>query len=480
MARAPGDSSRPALIYPWQWVCFASVLFVPLLLILPHVPVQPAMRASIACLAACLFGASVGLVELLARYRDNPLAAVRTVWGLLYITINAVVATAVFMLLFTQRLPMPVNLFAEAHLALNAAFIGGFGGMAVLRGSIANIRFRERTFQAGPALVLQVILDALDRACDRERGRRRSEIVQDVMEGVVYSRARALLPQVAMTVLQNLTLEEKSAFVAEVENIERDTNRTDTSRLHELGLLLMNVVGEELLEQLVRSMGERIRGPAPDDKTMPVFERAGMLEVADLSGLLGLCRALSARRDLDPDPKGDTWHALLRGTPALYAGGSPPRDKERVLMTLAVMREHFGAETVHMAIGLLLTAEPAGHGNPPEPDQPEPPPPDPTAATPGEMPGPEQPAAGVANPAEAPPLRADAAAPEALADAGAPGEGAGPVPPTAGASIAESQQPDGRTPAGGSPAPPTPEPAPAAPPDNPPPLTPEAPSPNPP
>ena len=332
-----------------------------LLLRLPHMTVSVEWRISLACLGAACFGAMVGMVELLARYRDDPLAAIGTIWALVYILLNALVAAAVFILLISNRLPIVGGFFEREHVALNAAFTAGFGGMALLRASFANIRHRERTFPVGPAFVLQVLLDFLDRSVDRLRGTDRAALVREIMQGVVYNRAKKLLPFTAVALLQNLSLEEKSNFTIAVKAVDEAEGQSHASRLHQLGLVLMDVLGPVLLRRVVDSLGDRIRGPAYDDPSMPILGRAKQFEVADLPAVLALCRALSRNLAGAPLDNRDNWEALLDES-CLPEGDLPEgaaiTGSNRVAVALAAMRAHFGEETLSLALETLLGARP--------------------------------------------------------------------------------------------------------------------------
>ena len=330
---------------------------------LPHTKIDISTRISLACLGAVCFGGGVGMVEIIARYRDDPMAAITTSWAFAYILLNALVAGGVFLLIITNRLPVVAGLFEREHVALNAAFTAGFGGMALLRASVANVRFRERTFQVGPALVLQVMMDFLEREVDRTRGRDRVNLVRTMLDGVIWSRASVLMPNTAQKLLQNFSAEEKGSFEAAVKAVFEAQGLPDNARLHQLGLVLIDTLGPRLFCELVTSLGASIRGPAPDDPTMRVFGRARSFTPHDLPAILATCRALvrdrSGRLPAEPRDSLFNWKALFDEAAAPeddLPDDARITDSNRVVMGLAALRSHFGMETLALALEALFGA----------------------------------------------------------------------------------------------------------------------------
>jgi hypothetical protein len=65
---------------------------------------QGSCRHLLAYLGAGVLGLLVDVTELVARYRDDPMAVIRAMPGLIYIGVNAAVSLIVFWLLHTGQL----------------------------------------------------------------------------------------------------------------------------------------------------------------------------------------------------------------------------------------------------------------------------------------------------------------------------------------------------------------------------------------
>ncbi len=340
---------------------------------------DPRLKIAVANLLAFAFGGLVGATELIARYRDDPARALRTTPARLYMLVNAIVGWTAFWLIFSGRIPAPFEII-RGHPLLNALVIGGFSGMAVFRASVFNVQVRDKTVRIGPAAVLDVMLRAADRAVDRERAAPRAAEVRRIMAGVTFERAHVMLPQYCYTLMQNLGAEERDELDQIVLALKSLTGVSDESKAYNLGLALMNLVGREVLERAVKGLGDRIKGPAPDDPV--VLGTAPRLKLPDIAAVRELCVAVTPRSVLDalkPRPLAD----LLTFDPA------DMEDSAKVVIALARLRADFGPETVALAIGshLAAKARPDGQGGAAQ-APPGPPPPAGPGAGEGQPPGP--------------------------------------------------------------------------------------------
>jgi hypothetical protein len=334
---APPASPLQDLVRPL--VVMAGLLVAVLLAAGPHLwPVW--LKLAVANLLAFGFGAAVGAAELVARYRDDPAHAVHSRPARLYMLVNGVVGWAAFWLIHSERMPLPTELF-KGHPLLNALVLGGFGGMALFRTSFFNVRIRDRDVPIGPAAVLQIILRAADRAVDRQRAGPRADEVRRIMQGVSYERAKSALPSYCYMLMQNVSQEERTDLDQWIVSMEKSEIRDD-AKAYYLGLQLMNLVGEVVLERAVMGLADRIKGPPRDEP--PVLAEASDFSLGDVLPIREVCVALTpaaALKKLD-----------LRSAQDLMAFDATLTDEAtQVLIAFARLRADFGAETVSIALG---------------------------------------------------------------------------------------------------------------------------------
>ena len=214
-----------------------------------------------------LIAAMVGSAELVARYRDAPLDAVRRLPALFYMAINGVAglvalrAIDVFDWTFGAQPGVPVQYVQVAAASL--------AGMAVLRSAVFTVRIGSSDVHAGPNALIKIILDTADQAVDRGRAERRSKVVQELMAGIDFEKAKKKLPSDCLALMQNVSKEDQEAVTREVTTLEDDSDLDEMPRARLLGLVLINVVGENVLRASVDALGDEIKSVVAAEPSGP-------------------------------------------------------------------------------------------------------------------------------------------------------------------------------------------------------------------
>lgn len=136
--------------------------------------------------------------------------------------------------------------------------VAGFGAMALLRASLWNVQVGDETVSIGLKNFLDILLGSVDRAVDRKRAQQRAIAVSKIMHNIDFDKAARPLPAYCFGLLQNLSAEEQDQFARKVALL---TNSPMHNRVKSLllGLSLMNLVGEKVLENAVNNLGDDIR-----------------------------------------------------------------------------------------------------------------------------------------------------------------------------------------------------------------------------
>lgn len=207
-----------------------------------------------------ILGLAVGVAELVSRYRDEPLRALITMPGFLYVFLNAGAAALALAMIRAFNWTFGASAEAGSTDAVRwwQVLVAGLGTMGLFRSSLFNVRVGDQDIPVGPSSILQIVLGAADRAVDRLRAEARSAVVSRTMAGVSFAKAYMALPAYCMALMQNLPKEEQVELSRHVEALKNISVDDDVQALL-LGLALMNVVGEDVLKDAVKALHDHIK-----------------------------------------------------------------------------------------------------------------------------------------------------------------------------------------------------------------------------
>ncbi|SNS89002.1 hypothetical protein SAMN06893096_1107 [Geodermatophilus pulveris] len=203
------------------------------------------MKAALDYGLVAMFGVLVGASELVSRYRDAPWSAIKNPASAAYVSVNAIAAAATLALLriFDVTFDIPDATGQRAVQVL----VSGFGAIAVLRTSLFIVQVGGRDVGVGPATLLHVLLFATDRDVDRRRAKQRAKAVSDALRGLSYTDVGEALPNYYLTLMQNVPDSEQAELRQRLKEIA-DSTMEDALKVNAVGLTLMTVVGQRVLE----------------------------------------------------------------------------------------------------------------------------------------------------------------------------------------------------------------------------------------
>jgi hypothetical protein len=199
---------------------------------------------------AAALGGLVGASELISRYKDDPVAALKAWSGIFYVAINSAASMGALGLIHANAWFGPSR-WAQILMA-------GVSAMAFFRTSLFVVRSGDRDVSVGPNGFLQIFLAAADRAVDRKRAAARSDAVAEVMKDVDFTRALQSLPPYCLALMQNVSPEDQQVLSRALEALQKREVEPSVKSLL-LGIELINVVGVDVLKTAVKSLGDQIR-----------------------------------------------------------------------------------------------------------------------------------------------------------------------------------------------------------------------------
>lgn len=216
--------------------------------------------------AALLFGALVGLSEILSRYRDEPLLAATTASGVAYLMLNGFISIAAFAVL--RRYSASVFPAVKDDLFLTA-IVAGFGGMTVFRSKLFTYRATDgKEYAIGPAIVLDTVLRTIDHKIDRRRAtERQAKVTAAFSQLNDFDRVSQYI-EASLNSFQNLTPEEKGE-ITEVIGEYRKSQWPAELKIMALGFAFLNIAGEENFDEVVRNIQAFLATPPAQPQQPP-------------------------------------------------------------------------------------------------------------------------------------------------------------------------------------------------------------------
>jgi hypothetical protein len=211
-----------------------------------------------------MMGGATGVVELVSRYKDDPMAAVQSIPAVVYILLNVFASVAALLLLQT----FGKDLFSESgalETVITQILVAGLGAMAFLRTSIFNVSIGTERVAVGPAALLEVLLSAADRAVDRRRAYSRSASLKKMgWDKISFDKSKVALPAYCFALMQNVSAKEQNAVGEHIKAVTGNIMLTPQQKLRLMVLAIMNIVGEEVLKEAQTGLGSEIEGKDQD------------------------------------------------------------------------------------------------------------------------------------------------------------------------------------------------------------------------
>lgn len=183
-----------------------------------------------------LIGGLLGVTEILGRYTDSPVAAMKSPGAGIYVLVNAI-SSMVALFLLTRLAPDAVTN------PISQVLLAGLGAMAFLRSSVFKAKIANEEVAIGPAIILDTLLKFADAQVDRGRAEERADRIAEVIQSLPLTYAGVDLPRLCFALMQNLALDVRQRTLDDITIIVTDTKRSESVKVMEVGLVLWSRVG---------------------------------------------------------------------------------------------------------------------------------------------------------------------------------------------------------------------------------------------
>jgi hypothetical protein len=218
-------------------------------------------------LVAGALGCCVGVTELGARYRDDPVAALRTLPGLMYVTVNGAAAVAALVIVrafgWTFGLPRGAS---ELQVQVIQVLVAGIGSAALFRSSLFTVRQGDQEIGIGPSALLTGLLGMVDRGVDRRRALQR--LGRDDLAGLSFDSDYVALTELFTGALQNLDKADAQALGELAARLKAESDLSDSEKLDCFGLKLLTLVGPKALQAAAQHLRDRRAAESAKTETL--------------------------------------------------------------------------------------------------------------------------------------------------------------------------------------------------------------------
>jgi len=299
-----------------------------------------------------MLGGLVGIVELISRYRDNPLRAITRFPAIIYIIFNVAASILALYLILAIKPEWLIGEGGNLTKVTPARWIlivcvAGTAALAFFRSSLFRAKIDEVSVPVGPALILDSLLGALDRAVDRSIARPRSETIRRIMTQVDFDKAQEALPPYCIALMQNLPDDESRRLGNRLNEIKSSTVPKDIKVL-QLGLALLNTFGEQVLNKACEALEKQIRAAGPL-REQPVGNISNLTEDLNYSTTLRnlpvYCLTLASASK-------EVWDKVVSDVNAVDKS-QQLAEKTKLLTICLLLAQSLGMEIVELAISQL-------------------------------------------------------------------------------------------------------------------------------
>jgi hypothetical protein len=226
-----------------------------------------------------LIAGTVGLAELVSRYRSDPkyvLTKSAAAW--LYIVLNAGAGVGALFLIRA----FGWTFGQTSNVELWRILVAGFGAIAFFRSSLFITKIGNTTVPVGPSLVLGALLDACDRDVDRKSAEDMSMVMlQENLGGLNPDTVQFALPVLTLALMQNFPPGEQAQLFADISNVRGADNLSPEAKMRAVAVHLAKYLGLDLVLRVLENAKEVFEAPtAPPIITPPaeaVIEEARRL-----------------------------------------------------------------------------------------------------------------------------------------------------------------------------------------------------------
>jgi len=199
----------------------------------------------------------VAFAELFTKFKDEPFYILKRLPAWSYILLNMAIS-CICLYVLTQT-----TLFdtADKLEGIKAALTAGLGSVILMRSKFLKVSINGKDAAIGPEFIINVCMETLEKAIDRDRALTRKDLVERCMADIDFAKAKDYAITTIIASSQTTSDQAAKALMEKAADIEKMTGEKEKS--FALGYLVLD------------NMGEKFLGSLFNEKNKERFKRSG-------------------------------------------------------------------------------------------------------------------------------------------------------------------------------------------------------------
>lgn len=194
-------------------------------------------------------------IELASRYKDDPVNAINSLPGIIYLLINGIISCFGYFIITTFSL----NFKVESDLPINAQIasdiiLASMSSFFIMRSSFLTLGGENNQIDLGLNVIIKKLILIVDRQVDRYQASSRAKDITNILKDVSLRQLEVQVMPLCLQVMQNVSQDELNEINEEFESFaifEADYPKNEETKKLSAGLMLYSLVGKKVLETTI-------------------------------------------------------------------------------------------------------------------------------------------------------------------------------------------------------------------------------------
>lgn len=213
-----------------------------------------------------LLGMTTAFAEIISKFDDEPMKALKTPPALFYHVLNGLIAVfALYLLALIAGTSLDFS-GVTAMDQLKYAMTAGFGAMLLMRSKLFNIKVGADNVSFGPEQIINILFRFMESAIGRVRARARRDFIEKKLSNIKFD---AVYDHSVMTLrraVRTFSPDELGKCLEDLRSVMKRVSETQI-KSYELGYVIYDKLGEDFVSDLFSNPPAKwlIRPPDPDE-----------------------------------------------------------------------------------------------------------------------------------------------------------------------------------------------------------------------